>query len=207
MDDLLFFSFVIASVALIIIPGPNVLVIISTSVSYGSRRGLQTVLGTSTAMIIQLLVAALGTAWVVSEISHGFSWLRWLGVAYLLYLGIVHLRHFMVDKRDHIPAATTAGTFTRGFIVSLTNPKTILFFSAFLPQFVSAASDYHIQIMILSATFLLLAVLLDSLYALLAGRLSGLIKGAHVHRVQNCLSGIIYVAAGIWLAVMRRLQA
>lgn len=80
MDSLLFFTFIITSVALIVIPGPNVLVVVSTSISFGTKRGIQTVLGTSSAMIVQLLIAAISTTWFVNSVSEGFEWIRWLGI-------------------------------------------------------------------------------------------------------------------------------
>ncbi len=204
MEPLLFTTFVIASVALIVIPGPNVLVVISTSISHGTKRGLQTVLGTSSAMAIQLIIAALGTTWLVASIAEGFEWLRWLGVAYLMYLGVTHLSSLINKKNDEKAQATGKGTFGRGFIVSLTNPKTILFFGAFLPQFVSPNGVYMNQVIILSITFLVLATLLDGLYAMIAGRLRGLIQGPRVQKVQNGVSGLLFLGAGAWLAAMRK---
>jgi len=83
-------TFVLVSAGIIIIPGPNLLVIISTSISHGKARGLQTVAGTTCAMILQLFIAASETAWLVSALSSGFLWLKWLGVSYLIYLGVAH---------------------------------------------------------------------------------------------------------------------
>lgn len=93
--------FVLVSLGLIIVPGPNVIVIITTSVVHGRSRGMQTVAGTSAAMIIQLMVAALGTAWFVTAISEGLRWLKWLGVAYLLYLSGILRRLCNAWRRRH----------------------------------------------------------------------------------------------------------
>lgn len=84
--------FVILATGLIIIPGPNVLAIVSTSIAHGRVRGLQTVVGTSLAMLVQLAIAAVGTAWFVETLSAGYVLLKWLGVAWLLTLGVRHLR-------------------------------------------------------------------------------------------------------------------
>jgi len=203
MDPVLLFTFVVTSIALIALPGPNVLVVVSTSIIYGTKRGLQTVLGTSSAMIIQLIVSALSTRWIVESLSEGFEWLRWIGVSYLAYLGLTHLSSAMKNEK-HRKVVTGAGTFSRGFIVSLTNPKTILFFGAFLPQFVSQNGDYLTQMAVLSVSFLVLAMLLDGLYAIMAGRVRGLIQGIRVHKIQNGISGFLYLAAGAWLAAIRK---
>lgn len=199
MDNLLYIGFVLTSIALIIVPGPNVLVITSTSISHGTKRGLQTVLGTSLAMVFQLFIAASGTAWVVASINQGFYILKWLGIAYLLYLGISYLAGFSSSKQG--PDISASAMFTRGFVVSLTNPKTILFFSAFLPQFAIPSGDYVAQIFILSITFLALAMILDSLYAILAGRVGRFIQGKKTH---NRFSGLLYTGAAIWLASLKK---
>jgi len=204
MDTLLFTTFVITSLALIVIPGPNVLVIVSTSITHGAKRGLQTVFGTSSAMVIQLIIAATGTSWLVSSLTDGLTWLRWLGVAYLIYLGVIQLSRMTISKRTERPSVTGKGSFGRGFVVSLTNPKTILFFGAFLPQFVSANSGYLNQVIVLSITFLVLATLLDSLYALMAGRLGALLQGPQIEKIQQGVSGLLYLGAGALLATMRR---
>ncbi len=204
MDSLLFITFVITSVALIVVPGPNVLVIVSTSISYGSKRGLQTVMGTSSAMVIQLIVAAIGTTWFVESIAEGFEWLRWFGVAYLVYLGVTHILSLVKEETGGEENNSGTGTFARGFIVSLTNPKTILFFSAFLPQFISPNGDYMAQVIILSITFLILATFLDGMYALTASRLRDFIQGNRVQKIQNGVSGLLYLCAGAWLAAMRK---
>lgn len=149
-------------------PGPNVLVIVSTSPLAGKARGLQAVIGTGVAMLIQLAVAAIGTTWFLSLLSEGLFWLKWLGVTYLVFLGINSLYHFFRKARATPP--TALGSFQRGFWVSLTNPKTILFFSAFLPQFVTDSTLYLQQIIFLSLCFWILAILIDCAYAVLAAK-------------------------------------
>ncbi|MDH5231179.1 MAG: LysE family translocator [Gammaproteobacteria bacterium] len=203
MDSIQYYSFILVSMAIIIVPGPNVLIIVSTSISHGYKRGLQTVLGTSSAMILQLSVAAFATTFFVQSISKGFELLRWAGVAYLLYLGIKHL---LAVIRHHQPAPTQSaiGSFSRGFFVSLSNPKTILFFSAFLPQFASNQNNYAQQIILLSLSFLFLATFFDGLYAIVAGRLQKLLASSQSQRMQNSLSGIFFLGAGFWLALFRR---
>lgn len=190
-------AFILVSIGIIIVPGPNVLVVVSTSIVHGKVRGLQTVAGTSTAMLIQLAIAALGTSWFVSALASGLVWVKWLGVAYLLYLGVRHLVAIGYTSNTQISAV---GTFHRGFWVSLTNPKTILFFSALLPQFASEAISYPMQIAVLSIIFWFLALVLDSGYALLAHKLSSLLKTKNLANYQHGLSGVLYLGAGAVLA-------
>ena len=194
-------AFIAISIGIIIIPGPNVLVVVSTSIVYGKIRGLQTVAGTSTAMLIQLAIAALATTWFASALASGLVWLKWMGVVYLFYLGISHLLAIGRAKNIQISAVET---FQRGFWVSLTNPKTILFFSAFLPQFTSPDISYGSQIVMLSIIFWVLAVILDSGYALLASRMSSLLKTGGIKHYQNSISGLLYLGAGAILATSKR---
>ena len=205
IDPILYLSFLATSLVLIILPGPNVLVIVSTSLTYGSKRGLQTVLGTSSAMLIQLVIAALGTTWLVTSLMQGFQWVRWLGIVYLLYLGIDHIRKMLRQSNNDAATLTACGTFSRGFVVSLTNPKTILFFSAFFPQFVVNNGLYFLQITVYSITFLILAMLLDSLYAILAAKMNSIYQGQHLHKLHHGVSGTLFIGAATWLALMKRI--
>jgi len=201
MDLSLYIAFLLTSATLILVPGPNVLVIISTSIAHGKIKGLQVVLGTSCAMAIQLFIAAVGTTWLIETLSAGFTWIKWFGVVYLLYLGI---NHFFQLRKINIIQPSSSSTFTRGFIVSLTNPKTILFFVAFLPQFISGDSDYSIQIFILSITFLALAIVLDSLYAALSGHFANYSNNRNIAKVQHSASGTLYLSASIWLTMLQK---
>ena len=203
MDTSLYISFLLVSFGLIAIPGPNVIVIVSTSIAHGRERGLQTVAGTSLAMAIQLFVTAVCTSSFIQLMAEGFSVLKWAGVAYLLYLGT---RHFMqaFRPRSLFNEVSATSTFYRGFLVSLSNPKTLLFFSAFLPQFISSADHYLQQMSILACTFLLMAVVLDSCYALLASRIISGLRRHNISKIQHVFSGLLYLAASAWLAVTRR---
>lgn len=202
MDNTLYFAFILTSAIFILIPGPNVLVVVATSLQSGRRRGLQTVIGTSLAMAIQLLLAALATSGVLLILNMGLLWLKWLGVAYLAWLG---LRAFYRCWQPEIQSQASAqGSMRRGFWVSLTNPKTILFFSAFLPQFVSPAGNYIAQLAILSVTFWCLGVVLDSCYAILADKLRFLLPERSSSRTVNGISGSVYLTASALLASSNR---
>ena len=196
------FSFLLVSAVVIAVPGPNVLVIVSTTLVSGRRRGLQTIVGTTVAMIIQLAIAALGTTVLLATLSQGLIWLKWCGVAYLLFLGANSLYAFFICKKIDRPSASAS--MQRGFWVALTNPKTILFFSAFLPQFASPGSAYLPQIATLSACFLLLAVIMDSCYVILSAKLKWLLASKDIDRISNGVSGTLFLGAGGLLAATNR---
>jgi len=198
----LYLSFVVTSSVLILIPGPNVLVIVSTSIAHGSRRGLQTVLGTTAAMAIQLAVVAAASVWFVHWVAAGLVILQWLGIVYLFYLAARHFYLGISGSPRSEPGAN--GSFGRGFLVSLANAKTLFFFSAFLPQFVSPGQAYAWQIGSLSLSFLVLALVGDGLYAVFAGKLSRLLAARRWHGVQHSISGTVFLGAGTWLWLLRK---
>ena len=202
-DTHLFLAFVLAVTVLMLIPGPNVALIVANSVTYGFRYGLLTVAGTSAAMVVQLGLTVLGMTELLGTLGAWFEWIRWIGVAYLIYLGVAQWRAPPVNLAEVVPEPKSArAMFTRALLVSLTNPKTLFFYGAFFPQFVVPSHDVGAQVAILSATFLLLAVLLDGCWALAAGRARGLLA---VHgRLRNRISGGLLVGAGVGLALARK---
>jgi homoserine/homoserine lactone efflux protein len=198
----LFLTFVFAVILLMLIPGPNVALIVANSVAYGSRYGLLTVAGTSSAMVVQLALAAIGLNELLGTLGAWFEWVRWIGVAYLIYLGIAHWRAPPADLAVVRPQPKSArAIYLRALLISLTNPKTLLFYGAFFPQFVSPAKDLWMQIALLSATFLMLAVLVDSGWAVAAGRAHGFL--ALRGRLRNRVSGGLLLCAGLGLALAR----
>ena len=134
----LYLGFVLACVVLIVIPGPNVALIVANSVAHGTRFGLLTVAATSCAVIVHLTLTVAGATAVLSFLAASFDWLRWAGVAYLVYLGISAWRAPASDLAQTAAQARSARlVFARGFLVGLTNPKTLLFYGAFFPQFIT----------------------------------------------------------------------
>ena len=205
IDPGLYLAFVIVSSMLIVVPGPNVLLIVATSLSCGRKSGLATVAGSTCAMALQLGIAALGTAWVAAFLAEAFGVLKWLGVAYLIYLGVGRLRAAL--SKTAIEAEVVPGrrsSFWRGFLVSLTNPKTILFFGAFLPQFVSPGLSAGPQLAVLSGSFLVLAVVFDTAYVMLASGLRNVVRRPKTRKWFEGLAGTLFVSSGIGLALARR---
>jgi homoserine/homoserine lactone efflux protein len=199
----LYLGFVLASTILMLIPGPNVSLIVANSIAYGTRYGLLTVAGTSSAIVLQLALTTLGLAATLDVLAGWFEWIRWIGVAYLLYIGIRQWIAAPVDLTRTRPQPRSFRTIAmRGFLISLTNPKTLLFYSAFFPQFLSPDAPIAPQVAVLSLTFLGIAAGLDSAWALLAGRVRGVlaIRG----RLRNRLSGGFLIGAGVGLALARR---
>lgn len=199
----LYFAFLLTSLGLIAFPGPNVALIVSTSMARGRRAGLVTVAGTSSAMALQLAVTVAGMSALLVTSAGWFSWIRWLGAAYLIYLGVRAWRTPLRVSTE--PAEAPPGSvvvFMRGVFISLTNPKTLFFFGAFLPQFVSTERAVLPQLIQLALTFLGLAVALDSSWALMAHRAASIFSGRG--RWQNRVQGALLIGAGIGLAAARK---
>lgn len=202
MDFGLYAAFVAATVLLAIFPGPNMALIVSNSVAYGTRWGLLTLAGTSTALAVQLLLVGVGMSTLLAAAGTWFEVLRWIGAAYLVWIGVQTWR---APPAALAPVAargrSVRRTVGRGLFVSLTNPKVLLFFGAFFPQFIVPHRPLLPQMALLSVTFLVIVSALDSIWATLAGRMRGWI--ARKGRLLNRLSGGMLVGAGVGLALAR----
>ena len=197
----LYAAFVVATATLMLIPGPNVALIVANSLRFGVRAGLLTVAGTSGAMAAQLAVASFGITAIFALLAQAFETLRWLGVAYLLWLAFRAWRAASDDLGETKPMSPR-NVFARGFLVSLTNPKTLAFYAAFLPQFLGPAAALGKQMALLSVTFVAVAIVIDGGWALAAGRARPLI--ARFGRLRNRLTGTILAGAALGLALARR---
>lgn len=204
MIDLpLYLGFIAASALLILIPGPNVSLIVANAIAHGTRYGLLTVAGTTAAIVVQLALTVYGMTAALEALAAWFEVIRWAGVAYLVFLGIRAWRAPPVTLSGTAPQPRSLRAIVlRGFLISLTNPKTLLFYGAFLPQFVAPGRPVGPQLALLSLTFLVIAGGLDSAWALAAGR-ARRVLGMRP-RLRNRLTGGLLVGAGVGLALAHR---
>jgi homoserine/homoserine lactone efflux protein len=201
----LYITFVLATALLILMPGPIVTITVANSLAYGTRHGLRTVIGTSSATTLLLIVGGFGMASAFTLLAEWFEWLRWFGAAYLVFLGAQQWRAKPVILGDENTRAwSKKGIFWQGFVISIANPKTILFYAAFFPQFMDPARDAGPQLLALSVTFLIIATTLDSCYALLCGRLRPLLADAKRARIRNRIAGGLMMGTGLVLALARK---
>ena len=201
----LYLAFVLATAILILMPGPAVALIVANSIAHGARRALVTVAGVSAASVVHLALVALGMTSLMALLSEGFEWLRWLGVAYLVTLGIRQWRAVpLAFDEGLIRAVSKRRLFWTGFVVDATNPKTLFFYAAFFPQFIDPGQAFGPQIAILCVTFLAIQTLLDGVVALLGGRLRGFLTSQRRARMRNRITGSVLIGAGLGLALARR---
>lgn len=198
----LYFAFVAAATALILAPGPVVAVVVANSLAHGARYGFITIAGATLGTSMLLTVVVTGATALLAMLADWFSVLRWIGVAYLVWIGVQAWRAPPTDLAASAEGRSPRSIFLRGFFVALSNPKALLFFGAFLPQFVSPGPDARSQLALLAATFLILAMALDSLWAVFADRFAGALRGNG--RLRNRLTGGALLTAGLGLALARR---
>ena len=202
MDLPTYLAFVLACVAIVIVPGPTVTVIVATALRHGAGAGLLNVAGTQAGIGIMIVILTFGLAAVVSLMGEVFDVLRLLGAAYLVWLGI---RLWRSDGDLGAAGArrqsSRLGFVAQGFVVIWSNPKALLFFGAFIPQFVDpSAGDAAAQTALLGFTFMAVATVLDGAYAVLAGRAGRLLTRGRVRLVEK-VSGSLLVGGGGWLAL------
>lgn len=202
----LWLAFVGASVILLILPGPTILTVISYSVAHGRAANVPLVaavaLGDSTALFLSL--AGLGGLLATSAIL--FQLVKWAGGLYLIYLGIKLMR----SGTDDLPVTAAPATVSRGrlfantYAVTALNPKGIIFFVAFLPQFIRPGADVTRQLWTLALTFVTLATLNAALYAVFAASARRFLSRARARRAFNGVGGSLLFGAGVWALLARR---
>lgn len=199
--------FLVASVVLLVTPGPAVLYVVTRSLDQGWRVGLASVAGIGVGTLGHVAAATLGASALLASSPLAFGIVKWVGAGYLVWVGVRRmLEPASASPHRHLARATLAGAFRQGVLVNLLNPKTALFFLAFLPQFVDPAQPVARQMLVLGLTFTALGTASDALYALLAGSVRRALiagRGRRVLGVQRFLVGGVFVALGITAALTR----
>jgi len=198
-----FIVFCGAAMALALVPGPTVTVIIANSLRFGTRAGLINVAGTQAGFVIWLAIAALGLDAAIKVMGAWFDILRWAGAIYLVWLGI---KMFMAkgDLAVAVDRARPRGSFfLQGFVVIMSNPKMLVLFGAMIPPFLSKDGNMMQQTLLLGLTFMVIAAVGDTLYALLAGKAGTWLSRSRIRAIE-IVSGICLTAGGVWMALRGR---
>ena len=198
----LYLAYVLACFVVVIVPGPTVSLIVANSITHGTRVGLLNVAGTQAGLATMMLIVLVGLTSLIETMGHWFDLARFIGAAYLVWLGWKLIRNPGALGDPEQTPAPRGGFFRQGFLVLMSNPKALLMFGAFIPQFVDPKSDYGWQVVLLGLTAMAVATTFDSLYAILTGRARELLTPERVKLISR-LSGGFLIGGGIWLALAR----
>ena len=199
----LYLAFVAACIALALLPGPVVTLVIANGLRHGTRAALTNIAGVQAGLAIVIGIVAVGLTSLLATSGDWFDWVRCAGAAYLVWLGVKLIRAPVIGiSADAPPPPPRGGFFLQGFLVLLSNPKVLVFFGAFIPQFMDMGRDHVSQVALLGVTFMVIAGMTDVVYALLAGRVR-LFFSARRTRALSRVSGGFMIGGGIWLALTR----
>ncbi len=205
MPTELYLAFILACVVLAITPGPNMSLFVANGATHGVRAALLTVFGSALGLSVLVGAASLGMTASMRLMAEWFDVIRWIGAAYLIWLGISRLRaaRRAADEAAPVVAGGRGRWFWQGAAVSLSNPKVLLFLGAFFPQFIDPASPAGPQLALLAVTFVATIVAVDCVVASAAGS-AQLWFTARRRRFAEGISGFVLVCGGLWLAAARR---
>lgn len=197
--------FTLAALALLLVPGPAVLYIIARSVDQGRNAGLVSVIGVGIGSMVHVVAAALGLSALLVQSALAFRTVKYVGAIYLIYLGIRRiLGKDDIEIDTDVPPRTLRRVFTQGIVVNILNPKTALFFFAFLPQFVNVDGGVSVglQILFLGTLLVTMGIVTDGLYAVAAGTIGGRLKQRpRLVTAQRYFAGGIFISLGLATAL------
>jgi len=198
----LYLAYVLTCVLITLIPGPTVTLIVANSLRHGTRAGLLNVAGTQLGLFLMMLTLIVGLSSVIAAMGWLFDWLRLAGAIYLIWLGWKLLRSNEMEIELRNAKPPRGGFFAQGFLVLMSNPKALLWFGAFIPQFIDPKGNYVAQIVLLGLTAMAVAALTDGSYAVLTGRAGAFFSKRNVKLISRA-SGAFLVGGGLWLALTR----
>ncbi|ODT08002.1 MAG: lysine transporter LysE [Mesorhizobium sp. SCN 65-20] len=197
-------AFAAASAILLVIPGPTILLVVSYALGQGWRTALPMAIGVALGDFTAMTLSMLGIGALLAASATVFTILKWIGGAYLIYLGIKLFRSGgTLDAKPRTDAASAAKMMAHAWIVTALNPKSITFFVAFLPQFLDRNADFWTQMLVFELTFLTLAFANAFGYALVAARARSVVSNPRAIRIFNRTGGTLLVGAGIAAAAAR----
>ena len=169
MELHLYFAFVVATTIMILLPGPSVLLTIAHSISFGWQRGMSTVSVATVGVAVQLIVAAIGLTTLLHAVAEVFEWLRWAGAIYLVYLGFKQWRSARMPLEFGNQTSSRTNLFVQGLVITIPNPKSLIFIAAFLLQFIDTTHPIGLQLTLIVPTFFVITFTVTSVWAVVAG--------------------------------------
>ena len=199
-----FLAFITACFFLAIVPGPTVTLIVANALARGPMAGLMTVLGAQIAILLMVIVVALGLQAVIGFMSWAFFWVKLAGAAYLFWIGykmITNRGGLSFDEKSRV--ISFRQSISQGFWVTMSNPKALLFLGAFLPQFIDVSAPAAPQVILLGLCTMAVFTFFDGIYALAAGNTRRFLTVARLS-IANKVSGTLLILGGAWLALQQK---
>ena len=206
MELHVYLAFIAATSVMIALPGPSVILTVAHSISFGWKHAEATVAGETMGIAVQLVIAAIGLTSLLNCVAEAFEWLRWGGAIYLVYLGIRQWRGAGDPPRLEAASVSRKNLFLQGLVVTIPNPKSLIFIAAFLPQFVDAAKPLGVQFAVIVPTFLAITFTVTSIWAFAAGNVRGFFLNRRAFQSVLRSAGALMIAAGVGLALTRRVN-
>jgi len=205
MEPQVFVSFVLTTALMIALPGPSVLLTIAHSLSFGWWRALITVGGATLGIAVQLLIAVIGIGGLIRFVAATFDLLRWAGAAYLVYIGVKVWRNAQeLAALDKAVDARPNGLLMQGLVITIFNPKSLLFIAAFLPQFVDVHRPVEAQFLIIVPVFLLITFVITSAWAIVSGVINSFIRSSATLAILFRLAAVMIVLSGVGMVLIRQ---
>ncbi|MBN2086490.1 MAG: LysE family translocator [Anaerolineales bacterium] len=203
MELNVYLAFVTATAVMIALPGPSVALTVAHGISFGWRRAIATVAGETLGIAVQLLIAAIGLATLLNAAAGAMKWLCWAGAAYLVYLGIKQWRS--AGEPLEVDTASVSGTnlLVQGLVITIPNPKSLIFIAAFLPQFIDPSHPLGPQFAVVIPSFLVIAFAVTSVWALVSGNARRFLRRPRIFQWVMRLAGGLMIIAGVGLAFTR----
>jgi threonine/homoserine/homoserine lactone efflux protein len=197
-----YLAYLLATIVIVMVPGPTVTLVVASGMRHGARAALFNVAGTLAGVALVFAVVGIGLASAIAAMGGWFEYIRFIGAAYLVWIGLQMLVSHGKATEDAAPPTPRMGFFAQGLLVAISNPKTLFFFGALIPQFIDPTGSYPLQIALMGATAMFFGAISDSTYALAAAR-AGRALSAKRFRLLTRIGGGFLVGGGLWLAFSR----
>ena len=198
----LYAAYLVACLVIVLVPGPTITLVIATGIRHGARAALLNVAGTQLGLAVTIAIVGIGLTSLIEGMGHWFEWVRLIGAAYLIWMGVQMVRSSGKVDASGAPPVPPGGFFLQGFLVAASNPKVLIFLGAFFPQFIDPAGNYALQIVVMGITAMVFAAAMDGTYALLASRAGRMLTARRV-KLMSRISGGFLIGGGLWLAFSR----
>lgn len=206
MDLNVWITLFLASLALSISPGAGAVVSMNYGINYGLKRSYAAIFGLQTGLLIQTFVVVIGLGALIAKSVMLFNIIKWIGVAYLVYLGLskIFQKVEAIEEEEQLKTYSAKKAYIMATLINITNPKSIVFLVAFIPQFLNPNESLWLQFLIISATLVIVDIIVMTGYSSMASRLKFLIKDVKAMKIQNRITGSFLIFAAVLMSTAKK---